>query len=431
MSTGFVGLRRVLKDRRTAPQQQCSSPAVSSPLARPEASSSSSPNPGPQSSELPKAKDTRKQAEKPSQTRQKAAQIDTRVLDSDSSSGSEQESLTVAPPRKKQKTTSCSTSDDTPSLMIRRYAALIQSTTQASRIANEVEYLYQAARSFPRYVGTFVNYDYVLTEGIARDGHWYEDDVSQQERKWSPFWEAFIYFEKIHEHFPGLLESLNDLRGHPELVGQLAKWMSAVASKARGDDISRLKDRIIRLAKIQDCDSLESKTSRGFKHPQTGRLLCPVNLLDKFDEDPEKFCRMIRDRKEGRPRVGSGDYPAFLYDMKLYVPGKLKPGFLKSKLLVDCAKVIFLGPSSTTTPGSDLAMKTKGKPPICRKMNMREVDICSIIYIAILARFCLNGQTEWAKRDGDFSAVDFMSNVLTVALKSERWYNEITDWFTR
>lgn len=31
-----------------------------------------------------------------------------------------------------------------------------------------------------------------------------------------------------------------------------------------------------------------TKSSRGFTHVAIGRLLCPMDLLDEFDEDPEK-----------------------------------------------------------------------------------------------------------------------------------------------
>ncbi|OSD02377.1 hypothetical protein PYCCODRAFT_1390008 [Trametes coccinea BRFM310] len=338
----------------------------------------------------------------------------------------------VAPLKKKQKTTHICTTEtqETPEI-IRRYEILLTSTKQMTRISNGVEYLYQAARTLPRHVGTCVNYAYVLTEGLHRNGQWERDEIEQQVPTWDPWWEVFVYFDIICKQFPGLHDHMRDLRERPELVGQLARWMNSVAGKARGDDISRLKDKIISLAKLADTSGLEAKTSRGFKHPETGRMLCPIKLLDDFDANPEKFCRMVRDRKEGHPRVGGGDYPLFMYDMKAYVPGKLKPGFLKSKFLVDCAKVVFTGPSSTSAPDSELTGRSKGKPPICRTLNMTSINFISIVYIAILARFCLNSQSEWQERDIDFSSEEFMCNVMTISMRSDKWHDELCEWYTR
>ncbi|CDO69784.1 hypothetical protein BN946_scf184766.g29 [Trametes cinnabarina] len=337
---------------------------------------------------------------------------------------------------KKQKTAHLVTTEETQETpdIIRRYEMLLTSTKMITRITNGIEYLYQAARTLPRHVGVCVNYTYVLTEGLHREGEWTQDELELQDLTWSPWWEAFVYFDGISRHFPGLSDNIMELRQRPELVGHLARWMSSVAGKARGDDISRLKDKVVSLADLSDTSGLKAKSSRGFKHPETGRLLCPIKRLGEYDADPEKsepqpFCRMVRDQKAGHARVRSADYPLFMYNMNEYVPGKLIPGFLKSTFLVDCTRVVFTGPSSTS--GLDMSSKTKGKPPVCRALNMMSINFINIVYIAILARFCLNSQSDYQDRDIDFSNKDFMSNLMTISLKSEKWHEEICSWYTR
>ena len=64
--------------------------------------------------------------------------------------------------------------------------------------------------------------------------------------------------------------------------------MSAVSGKARSDDANRIKEEIVAIAKFADARHLREKTNRGFKHPATGRLLCPLSELSAFDEDPER-----------------------------------------------------------------------------------------------------------------------------------------------
>lgn len=72
--------------------------------------------------------------------------------------------------------------------------------------------------------------------------------------------------------------------------------MSAAAGTARSNDISNLKkDALTYTALCEPNERLEpsinpnesKKTVRGFKHLQLGRLLCPQDLIEKYDNDPE------------------------------------------------------------------------------------------------------------------------------------------------
>lgn len=49
-------------------------------------------------------------------------------------------------------------------------------TSQNDRIAHRVEYLHEAARLLPRMVGVGVVYVTVLSNGLAREGRYQDDD---------------------------------------------------------------------------------------------------------------------------------------------------------------------------------------------------------------------------------------------------------------
>ncbi|KAI0643890.1 hypothetical protein C8Q79DRAFT_1012428 [Trametes meyenii] len=321
--------------------------------------------------------------------------------------------------------------------VIRNFETVIKLHKQSDRIAEGVEYLYEAAQTLPRLIGTFVQYDRVLVDGLASDGKDDEDDDNDDDDdahsgdvKWNTHWQVRYNFAVIKEYLPGFEEHAEYLRQRPDLVTKLAKWMTTVAGKARGSDITRIKASAFKIAKFTD-PALQRKANRGFKHTETGRLLCPVKLLVDFDNDPEGFCRKVYNMHDDRPRVAGGDWPAFMYDMKLYIPGKLKPGFLKSQMLLDIHnsfKLVFTGPASADAPSHQT--KVKGKPSISRKLQIHMVVITSIIYVAALVRFALNAQNEWADANGEWDGWDFAESIMTCMLRDTAWQEELTEWYT-
>ena len=61
-----------------------------------------------------------------------------------------------------------------------------------------------------------------------------------------------------------------------------------MTGKTRGDDIVRLKPRIIQILRIPDPKyMLVDKSNRGFRHAALARLLTPKAKLEEFDADPD------------------------------------------------------------------------------------------------------------------------------------------------
>ncbi|OSC99225.1 hypothetical protein PYCCODRAFT_1480083 [Trametes coccinea BRFM310] len=318
--------------------------------------------------------------------------------------------------------------------VIAAYRALDHRAQFITRAANNYEHLYEAARLLPRLVGPFVNYDRVLTAGLLREGTYTAEDPEQAEKIFNDYYEVLCYFSTICDHFPGFRKHTDYLRQHHDLVIRIAQFMHTVAGKARGDDANRVKSHIYRVAQWHKIDAkLAHKNERGFKHLHTGRLLCPVTLLDEFDADPEWFCRAVRDLHDDRPWVTGDDWPLFLYDMDEYNPNDFKAGFLKGPLVLLCFKVVFTGPGSAMPSEERGATKAKGKPPVIRNFDdpADSITFFAIVYVACLTRFVLNSQLEWSDDDGDFKGLEFVRSILTIALRNPAWKDTVVEWYTR
>ncbi|KAI0349312.1 hypothetical protein OH77DRAFT_1514943 [Trametes cingulata] len=311
---------------------------------------------------------------------------------------------------------------------VRAYKALDSRAKYATRVANNFQHLYMDARLLPRVIGTYIDYDLVLREGLAKEGELRDDDAEREAGAWvRPYWDAWIIFPRVQQTFTGLAEQSQYLRGHPSLVTRIATFMNAVAGKARSDDVGRVKKAILELAGLNHVPLLAQKTNRGFKHPATGRLLCPVILLDKFDEDPEEFCRNVCDLSEKRTRIEGENWPAFLYDMKKYDPDNLRSGLMRSRLLLNTYKLIYTGPTSVSEDGN----KLKGKLPVASVYGLKKATIFGIIYVASLVRFALNSQSEWDDNDADFKGEEFFHSLMIAVVGDGDWEEELAEWYTR
>ncbi|CDO69625.1 hypothetical protein BN946_scf184851.g13 [Trametes cinnabarina] len=294
--------------------------------------------------------------------------------------------------------------------VVRAYKALDPRAKLVTRLGASYEHMYQAARMLPQYIGAFVDYETVLTKGLARDGTYRFNNPDYVRRQ--VYLCAYIFSSA---HFPGISDHLEYLHEDTDVVGQLAEFKYIY-------EIAGWKD-----------DLLKIKAERGFKHIVTGRLLCPASLLDQFDRDPQGFCRAVRDQHDERPWVTGDDWPAFVYDMDEYTPDDVMPGLFKNKLLLKCYKLVFTGPASVPIVGSTHSGKPKGKPPVIKNMADAEesVNVYSILYIACLVQHALSDQPEWVGTDIDFTGREFVQTVLTLACRNVNWQADITEWYIK
>ncbi len=122
--------------------------------------------------------------------------------------------------------------------------------------------------------------------------------------RYNPDVHALRLYQLMCVYFPVLEESEAYLRAHPDCAVKVLDFVSCVLSssqpatdhciqidkvacRARGDDLSRLRHRVIAIFAPDAVDRLRIKSQRGFKDVVTARMLCPVSKLKEFDQDPE------------------------------------------------------------------------------------------------------------------------------------------------
>jgi hypothetical protein len=128
--------------------------------------------------------------------------------------------------------------------------------------------------------------------------------------------------------------------------------MNTAAGAARSEDISSLKEAILSYAAVHSPEgelrpqinlSSSKSDTRGFNHPMLARLLCPIQYLDQFDDNPEQFVSLMLipdlshspltrtrlDLQEGRIPFTWEDYPAFMYAAGLYDRDDMEVGLLR------------------------------------------------------------------------------------------------------
>ncbi|KAF8516266.1 hypothetical protein JB92DRAFT_3114313 [Gautieria morchelliformis] len=115
-----------------------------------------------------------------------------------------------------------------------------------------------------------------------------------------------------------------------------------------------------------------NKANRGFNHPLTGRLLCPAKL-DYMDLSIQQ-------------QLKSGDNDEI-------------QGLLRSELLVQAYKCIFLGPSAWVRKDGKSKTTRASKAVLC---EMDRVTTRSLAYVAVLTYFAMSSSENNQKSGATF-----------------------------
>ncbi|KIN98941.1 hypothetical protein M404DRAFT_156486, partial [Pisolithus tinctorius Marx 270] len=192
------------------------------------------------------------------------------------------------------------------------------------------------------------------------------------------------------------------------------------ADGAKGDDTSTLKHVVISWL-MERCPTLNPvldshrKSSRGFNHEVTGRLLCPVD----YDWDNPSVKAGIQ---EYHPDylVTAYSWPSFLYKGK-YDPKNPTDGLFQGELLIRAFRCIFTSPSSANAPvdGDLHSCKVRRinktdrmRCDVAGLLQMRAVQPQAIAYIAVQLRFALSSCESWCIKDEDFDYEVFYQNIV-------------------
>ncbi|KAH6871948.1 hypothetical protein BKA70DRAFT_1130358 [Coprinopsis sp. MPI-PUGE-AT-0042] len=278
-------------------------------------------------------------------------------------------------------------------------------------------------RHFGRAIQAFCQVQLLLKQGLARTiqlelGRVAEEDLTERQIQEHKIYTALLALS------PTLEERL--CTGSEQDLFHIADMITKGASSARSDDTKSLKSVIIDW--IMPLNEVllpllqrNVKTDRGFYHPRTGELLCPVNL---DWSDPK-----VRDQLRSGEVVPSGDqWPRFLYQNYFYNEQDPWEGLLRGGLLVSAYKHVFTSPSSVNSR----------EPRATRSCNarihgMQSVTIASIAYIAAQVKFGLSSSPVFSRTDLVTDSEAFYASIISL-LEDPEEYDEVRQliaWWDR
>ncbi|KAG2737704.1 hypothetical protein P692DRAFT_20883308 [Suillus brevipes Sb2] len=275
-------------------------------------------------------------------------------------------------------------------------------------------------RHFGRTVFALCNYPSLLVNGILRLEQLEDasiEDFSAEERR------EHLVFTKLLDSYPGLLDRLRE--GSEEEVLHVGELIGKGASSARGEDTKSLKPVVIDWI-VPAGDVVvpplprNSKITRGFNHPITGRLLCPAELDWNDPETKQKL-------QSGEIAVSGDQWPLFLYANEAYDPDDPWNGLLRSRLLINAFRHVFTSPSSV-----------EKEPKATRAGNARlhgmtAVTAPSVAYIATQVRFAICSSSVFSRTDTTTDSETFYHSLLDLLEDTDerREVQDLMVWWNR
>ncbi|KAH6883712.1 hypothetical protein BKA70DRAFT_1446712 [Coprinopsis sp. MPI-PUGE-AT-0042] len=224
-------------------------------------------------------------------------------------------------------------------------------------------------------------------------------------------------YQKLLKMVPSLHERLVD--ASEEEVMAMSAMIQKGANSARSDDTKTLKSAIVDWILPPGGQPLNPpiarnvKMDRGFLHPRTGFLLCPVDL----NWQDEEVRKQLRDKEVV---VSGSSWPIFLYKDEHYDENEPWSGLLRHKLLVKAYKHIFTSPSSVER---EVKATRSGN---ARIHGMTSVTRASLAYISTQVRFALTSTSIFSRADTETDSETFYNSVLDL-LEDPEEQDEVCD----
>ncbi|KAF8152288.1 hypothetical protein B0H34DRAFT_821131 [Crassisporium funariophilum] len=263
----------------------------------------------------------------------------------------------------------------------------------------------------------------------------YEEDsdaneFSDEERR------VFAAIMSLHPGFKALVMACKD---DPSALESLAKKVNEASEASRSCDTANIKKAIFGYIfenPYQGSHWVEivqeplvpgdDKGARGFHHVETAALLCPLRLLDEFEEDPNIFMMSVQDSNID---ITADDLPTFLYESGTsYNEDDECTGLSQGHVLVRVYQHLFTGERSALNPKGGA---TKNKS---RKFKLEEVTPRTIAYASVQTYIALASMPQWGRNDKSlFDLEDFYENIVDMfegnadapwVIETLEWWNE-------
>ncbi|KAH6913099.1 hypothetical protein BKA70DRAFT_1369812 [Coprinopsis sp. MPI-PUGE-AT-0042] len=257
-------------------------------------------------------------------------------------------------------------------------------------------------RHFGRTVRTFCRIQALITRGMTLDvqielGDIAREDLTKEDEK------EYRIYHQLLSLSPKLEERL--CNGTEEDVFHIADLLTRGSSNARSDDTRSIKAAVIEWITphggvLTPPLQRNIKTDRGFHHPRTGELLCPVTL--------DWGCLRTRERLRSAEIVPNGEqWPLFLYQDHVFDAEDPWKGLLRGEILVKAFKHVFTSPSSVDRH-SHRATRSSNS----RLHGMKSVTIPSIAYISTQVRFALTTAQTFCRNDHSTDSERFYNSII-------------------
>ncbi|THU78621.1 hypothetical protein K435DRAFT_811396 [Dendrothele bispora CBS 962.96] len=382
----------------------------------------------------------KKKATKARPTRRSSTPSEQPESGDDNSNEDEEEESKVRVPSKRK-----SISNITQSLINKRQK-------QMTLPESDLEYFRSAARRFSATYSPYIDWYQVIYAGLehvddlVESGHAY---LPQDETSLDTLIELYQELAAVVPDMASLLEQVVD----DGAIDGLITSMNLAASAAISQDIRELKSSILTYAR----EHLEIKhfdppikedgskaDTRGWHHPQIGRLLCTPIKLPQFLKDPQKFCTLVRD---GVVRINHTQFPSCFYQDGGAAASQGKDfvleHLLRSQLLAKVTSANFLlvilfladgtgqvfvniyfGKSTADNfvdgeHDSRFRVKRSGK---AYRYNIQEITYRHIAYTSLLLRHSLSASDDWRTDDG--AVVKCAAFDAVIALFEKPKYND-------
>ncbi|KAG1760732.1 hypothetical protein EDD22DRAFT_954727 [Suillus occidentalis] len=289
-----------------------------------------------------------------------------------------------------------------------------------------------AARWFPLGIDPFTSLEDVLYEGIEAEFSESREDTPDQPKEASNNRHkelCITHYKELTKLLPTLSELISRFEKFPSAMDNFIHALSSAANDARSDDTGSLtREGLVYMLKNPETDQFNppllkqhGKIARGWNHVQTARLLCPMRMLDVFDNDPlhRSFMNKV---KEGEITITAAKLPLFLYDESMLDSTRKSQGCLRGYYLKRVFRHIFTGPSSAISANTHKGTKT----PKGRIHGMTSPLPRAIAYAAVQAYFQLSSATQWCQQIEDLDLVLFYDRVVEMleGNTNKQWVDE-------
>ncbi|KAL1742313.1 hypothetical protein HDZ31DRAFT_15457, partial [Schizophyllum fasciatum] len=207
------------------------------------------------------------------------------------------------------------------------------------------------------------------------------------------------------------------------LRNEFSKRLDNIASSARSNDISNLKDAIATyiikslpqedelsphlanaLADLRLPMPLGDKTLRGFKCRATARALIPPEDQPLWDEDPDLMMKNICVRKHG---LSPKHMPSFAYKDYVIDPTDAFMGLFKNNVIVKVLKHLYRGPE---------AARSDKPPKQAPSANQHDTTVTEekVAYALLMTRHALSSDKDWRTNEDGVSKTVFWRYCLQI-----------------